>query len=80
MWSLPRAGITPVSCALAGELLTTGPPEKSRDILYPQGASSNNPSLQAALPEVLPFQHVARCLMQSYKEAHFDYATRSLQC
>ena len=29
MWSLPRPGIKPVSLALAGEFLTTGPPGKS---------------------------------------------------
>ena len=34
MWDLPRAGITPVSPALAGTFLTTGPPGKSRSILF----------------------------------------------
>ena len=29
MWNLPGAGIEPVSSALAGGFLTTGPPEKS---------------------------------------------------
>ena len=29
MWSHPRAGFEPVSSALAGRCLTTGPPEKS---------------------------------------------------
>ena len=29
MWTLPRAGIKPVSPALAGGFLTTGPPGKS---------------------------------------------------
>ena len=29
MWDLPRPGITPMSPALAGRLLTTGPPGKS---------------------------------------------------
>ena len=29
MWDLPRSGIVPVSPALAGRFLTTGPPEKS---------------------------------------------------
>ena len=29
MWNLPRLGIKPMSPALAGRFLTTGPPEKS---------------------------------------------------
>ena len=29
MWNLPRPGVKPVSSALAGRLLTTGPPGKS---------------------------------------------------
>ena len=34
MWDLPRPGIEPVSPALAGGLLTTGPPEKSESLLF----------------------------------------------
>ena len=33
MWDLPRPGLKPVSPALAGRLLTTVPPRKSRDIV-----------------------------------------------
>ena len=33
MWDLPGPGIEPVSSALASGFLTTGPPEKSRDIV-----------------------------------------------
>ena len=36
MWALPRPGIKPVSPALAGEFLTTGPPGKSSSILLAQ--------------------------------------------
>ena len=32
MWSLPRPGIEPISPALAGGFLTTGPPGKSRPV------------------------------------------------
>ena len=31
MWNLPRVGIEPVSPALAGRFLTTGPPGKPID-------------------------------------------------
>ena len=31
MWDFPEAGIEPMFPALAGELLTTGPPEKPAD-------------------------------------------------
>ena len=34
MWDLPRPGIEPVSPALAGGCLTTGPPEKSESLLF----------------------------------------------
>ena len=34
MWDLPGPGIEPVSPALAGGLLTTGPPEKSEFLLF----------------------------------------------
>ena len=34
MWDLPGPGIEPVSPALAGRFLTTGPPGKSPDCLY----------------------------------------------
>ena len=34
MWSHPRAGFEPVSSALAGRCLTTGPPEKSLFLLF----------------------------------------------
>ena len=30
-WNLPRPGIEPVSPALAGDFLTTGPPERSEE-------------------------------------------------
>ena len=33
MWDLPRLGIKPMSSALAGRFLTTGPPGKSPEVL-----------------------------------------------
>ena len=34
MWDLPRSEIEPLSPALAGQFLTTGPPEKSYGIVF----------------------------------------------
>ena len=34
MWNLPRPGIEPMSPALAGRFLTTGPPEKFLRIVF----------------------------------------------
>ena len=48
MWDLPRPGIEPMSPALAGGFLTTGPPGKScNDFLSTEtdGHSERNPLL-----------------------------------
>ena len=37
MWTLPRPGITPLSPALAGAFLTTGPPRNSSHDIFEEG-------------------------------------------
>ena len=44
MWNLPRSGIEPVSPALTGGLLTTGPPGKSLVALQTLSVNSNHSS------------------------------------
>jgi len=34
MWNLPRAGIEPASLSLAGGFLATGPPVKSKEVMF----------------------------------------------
>ena len=73
IWNLPRPGTEPMSSALAGRFLTTGPPEKS----MPQSSSLQNAdnhitfrtSSLSILNEFIPSQNLERwcnerCLFQ----------------
>ena len=52
MWNLPRPGIEPMSPALAGEFLSTGPPKKT-SICFLYLASSDGGQLLIRLSQVL---------------------------